>query len=124
MTNNYSQQDIEEALQAIASMISKSEKAQEGFAPDTSQYTLQKNRIKALHIAWSLIKNELSDNSPSYYLKADLEAAVNPITSLISKSGKAYEKLRQGMWQHTMLGENLKALYMASLLLTKALHNG
>lgn len=56
-----------------------------------------------------------------YYTKEDLEKALAPIASLISKSEKALEKLAQGTWQHTMLTNNLKALYIASPLLRKAL---
>jgi len=117
----HTKQDIEEAIRSITSMIEKSENAQNKFAPGTSQHTLQKNRIQALYIALSLVKNELSENDIISYPKEDLEAAVAPIASLISKSEKAREKLKQGTWQHTMLGENLKALYIASSLLSKAL---
>lgn len=39
--------------------------------------------------------------------------ALGLIASLIGKSGKARQKLEPGTWQHTMLGDNLKALRMA-----------
>jgi hypothetical protein len=120
--DDFTKIDMEEALRAIASMIERSEKAQGKFAQGTSQYTLQKNRIKALYVASSLISNELAESDVADKLiKEDLEKALAPIASLISKSEKAQEKLTQGTWQHTMLGDNLKALYIASPLLTKAL---
>ncbi|MEG6520712.1 hypothetical protein [Desulfotomaculum sp. 1211_IL3151] len=120
--SDFTKKDMEEALQAIASMIERGEKAQEKFAPGTSQYTLQKNRIKALYIASSLIKKELAKHDATdKYTKEDLEKALAPIASLISKSEKAQKKLAQGTWQHTMLEDNLKALYLASPLLTRAL---
>ena len=113
---------MEEALRAIASMIERGEKAQEKFAQGTSQHTLQKNRIKALYIASSLIKKESAEHDATdKYTKADLEKALAPIASLISKSEKARGKLAQGTWQYTMLSDNLKALYIASPLLEKAL---
>lgn len=116
--DDFTKKDIEEALRAIASMIARSEKAQEKFVQGTPQHTLQKNRIKALYIALSLIKKEdITDK----YTKEDLEKALAPIASLISKSEKAQQKLVQGTWQYTMLKDNLKALYIASPLLTKAL---
>lgn len=119
--DHFTRKDMEEALQAIASMIERSEKAQEKFAQGTSQHTLQKNRIKALYIASSLIKKESAEHeAPDKYTKEDLEKALAPIASLISKSEKAQKKLAQGTWQHTMLKGNLKALYIASPLLTKA----
>jgi hypothetical protein len=58
-TNNFTRDDLREALHAFASMISKTEKALSGFSPGTSQHTLQRNRLKALHIAETLIKLEL-----------------------------------------------------------------
>ncbi len=120
--DDFTKKDMEEALRAIASMIDRSEKAQEKFAQGTSQHTLQKNRIKALYIASSLIKIELAEQDISdQYTKEDLEKALAPIASLISKSEKAQQKLAQGTWQYTMLKDNLKALYIASPLLTKAL---
>lgn len=111
---------MEEALRSIASMIERSEKAQEKFTQGTSQYTLQKNRIKALYIASSLIKNELAEpNAMAKYTKEDMEKALAPIVSLISKSEKAQKKLSQDTWQHRMLTDNLNALYIALTLLQR-----
>ena len=58
-TDNFTQDDLNEALRAFASMISKTKKAQAKFSPGTSQHTLQQNRLKTLHIAEALIKVEL-----------------------------------------------------------------
>jgi hypothetical protein len=49
----------------------------------------------------------------------ELQAALRPIASLISKSEKAHRKLTPGTWQHTMLRDNLKALQVASALMNK-----
>ncbi len=122
MINNFTKEDLEEALGAMASMISKTEKAKEKFAQGTSQHTLQKNRLNALNIASSLISKELAESDVPDYSKEELGKALAPIASLISKSGKARSKLAEGTWQHTMLSNNLKALYLASSLLTKALN--
>lgn len=114
--------DMEEALRSIASMIERGEKAQKKFIQGTSQHTLQKNRIKALNIASSLITKKLAeidvtDNFP----EEDLKKALAPIASLISKSEKAQQKLTRGTWQYTMLQSNVKALRIASPLLAEAL---
>ncbi|HWQ76813.1 MAG TPA: hypothetical protein VN441_16020 [Syntrophomonas sp.] len=120
--DDFTKTDKEDALQVIASMISRSEKAQEKFVQGTSQHTLQKNRIKALYMASSLITKELSESDDAdIFSKEDLDKALAPIASLISKSEKAQKKLAEGTWQYTMLKDNLKALYIASPLLTKAL---
>ncbi len=105
-----------EALRSIAKMIERSEKAQEKFAPGTSQHTLGKNRIKALYIASALIGDVTKD-----FTEDELEKAVAPIASLINKSEKAQSKLKQSTWQYKMLEENLNALHIASPLLSKAL---
>ena len=53
----------------------------------------------------------------------ELQEAIRPIDSLISKSEKAHQKLALGTWQHTMLQNNLKALHIASALLNKEAGN-
>ena len=57
--DDFIKEDMEEALQAIASMIYRAEKAKEKFAQGTSQHTLQTNRINALNIASALLAKEL-----------------------------------------------------------------
>ena len=48
--------DVRDALQALASMISKTRKAQATFEPGTSQHTLLRNRLKALRAAEKALK--------------------------------------------------------------------
>ncbi|MBA4700970.1 MAG: hypothetical protein H2212_16225 [Ruminococcus sp.] len=120
--DDFTEKDMEEALQATASMINRTEKTKRKFEPGTSQHTLQKNRLKALHIASSLLSKRLMGSEDvDCYTEEDLKNALAPITSLISKSEKAQAKLAQGTWQHTMLNNNLKALNIVLPLLTKAL---
>ena len=49
----------------------------------------------------------------------EFQDAIQPITSLISKSEKAQQKLTPGTWQHTMLQENLRALHIAFALMSR-----
>ena len=58
-THGFARSDFQQALSAFASMIGRSEKALNNFAPGTSQHTLLRNRLKALRIAETLIKTEL-----------------------------------------------------------------
>lgn len=46
------------------------------------------------------------------------QEVMRPIQSLIGKSEKACRKLMPGTWQHTMLQENLRALHLASALMS------
>lgn len=57
--DGFSKDDLDKALRTLASLLNKCEKAQQGFAPGTSQATLLKNRIHALQIAIALINNAL-----------------------------------------------------------------
>ncbi|MBP9762579.1 hypothetical protein KBD34_03105 [Patescibacteria group bacterium] len=54
-------EELEEALRAIASIISKCEKALPKLKEGTSQHTLLIRRIKALTIAASLITQALEE---------------------------------------------------------------
>lgn len=51
------------------------------------------------------------------YTEDELREARAPILSLMSKSEKALARLQPGTWQHVMLGDNLKALRVASALM-------
>ncbi len=82
---------------------------------------MQKNRLKALNIASSLVSKELAKGDAMDYSKEELEKALAPISSLTSKSEKALTKLLHGTWQHTMLTQNVKALRIALPLLQMAL---
>jgi hypothetical protein len=57
--NNFTQQELEEALRSIVSTIGKCEKVQPKLKPGTSQHTLLIRRIKALRIASALIEKEM-----------------------------------------------------------------
>lgn len=59
--NDYTEEELKEALRAIASTISKCEKVLPKLKQGTSQHTLLVRRIKAFYIALSLITKELED---------------------------------------------------------------
>jgi hypothetical protein len=56
---DFTKEDLREALRAIVSTIGKCEKIQPKLKEGTSQHTLLIRRIKALHIASSLITQAL-----------------------------------------------------------------
>lgn len=59
---NYSQDELKEALRAMNSMISKCEKVQVKMIPGTSQHTLLRNRLNALRISASLISDRIEED--------------------------------------------------------------
>ncbi|MGI6663956.1 MAG: hypothetical protein ACOX3W_00800 [Christensenellaceae bacterium] len=79
----------EAARKATMRMLEKSKHASEKFAVGTAQHTLLENRMKALLTACVLLKGE--KNLPEEVLKQ----AIKPIYSLISKSEKAKQNLKQ-----------------------------
>ncbi len=58
--DQYTKEELTEALRPVSSIISKCEKAQLKFAEGTSHYTRLKNIIKAMYISKSLITDEIS----------------------------------------------------------------
>jgi hypothetical protein len=58
--SDFEKKDLEDALRAVNSIISKCEKAQEKFQEGNSQHTLLKNRLKAMYISKSLLIDEIS----------------------------------------------------------------
>lgn len=61
---DYTNEELTEALRAIASTIGKCEKVQPKLKEGTPQHTLLIRRIKALRIASALIERELVKVQP------------------------------------------------------------
>lgn len=57
--NEYSKQELDEAITALASTLQKCEKMQESSRLQSSQKTLNDRRVKALRIALALIEKEM-----------------------------------------------------------------
>lgn len=55
----YSKEELEKALETIASVIRKIEKANSHFRPGTPQHTLATHRLKAFKIASDFIEKSL-----------------------------------------------------------------
>lgn len=57
--DRFSPDELQDAHQALASMIDKTEKAQPRFPSGTSQHTLLRNRLQALQTADVLIRKQI-----------------------------------------------------------------
>ena len=104
-----------EALRIVSSTIGKCEKIQPKFAKGTSQYTLLKNRIKAMCISKSLI---IDENVQDKYTKEELIEALLPVSSIIRKCEKAQLKFPEGTSHHTRLKNLIKAMDISKTLIT------
>ena len=111
----YTKEELAEALRVVSSTISNCEKIQPKFHEGTSQHTLLKNRIKALYISKSLIADEDIVNT---YTKKELKEAIAPVSSIISKCEKAQLKFAEGTSHHTRLKSIIKAMYISKSLIT------
>lgn len=133
--DNFTQEELDEAIQAVASTISKSEKAQLKLKAGTWQYTMTVQGIKAYYVAIDLIKRELEtgdsfkgndvneseDANESKYMKEELEEALQTITSVIDRVGNVQPKFEEGTPQHTLAVRRIKAFRIASVLVEKEL---
>jgi hypothetical protein len=111
--DKYSTDELQESLRPIASLISKSEKAQQKLSPGTWQYTMLRDNLKALHIALALMETSDTDD----FTQDDLQEAIRAFALMMSKSKKAKAKFSPGTSQHTLQQNRLKALRIAEALI-------
>lgn len=57
--DQYTKEELTEALRAVSSVIHKCEKAQEKFPEGNTHHTLLRNRLKAMYISKALIEEAL-----------------------------------------------------------------
>jgi hypothetical protein len=110
----YTREELAEALRVVSSTIGNCEKMQPKFAEGTSQHTLLKNRIKALRIAEALTAGE---NIAGRYANEELEEALRPVASIISKCEKAQLKFAEGTSHHTRFESIIKAMHVSKALI-------
>ena len=111
---DYSQEALGNALKVISSSIVKCEKIQPKFKEGTSQFSLLRNRIKALRIVKCLIEN---DESIKDYTIEDLEKALPPVISIRNKTEKARSKYEEGSTQFKRFSPIIEAMYIAEELI-------
>jgi hypothetical protein len=115
----HAREELSDALQVVASTISKCEKIQLKFEEGTSQHTLLKNRIKAMYISLALITDE---NVEDKYTKKELVDALTPVASIISKCEKAQLKSAEGTAYNNRLKNIIKAMYISKALISNEIN--
>ncbi|HEY9620901.1 MAG TPA: phosphoenolpyruvate synthase, partial [Crinalium sp.] len=106
--HGYTTDELQEALRPIASLISKTEKAQQKLAPGTWQHTTLRDNLKALRYAFALMNKETNDTDN--FTQEDLQETLRAFASMISKTKNAQTKFSPGTSQHTLQQNRLKAL--------------
>ena len=112
--DDFTPQAFEAARAPIASLMSKSEKAQGKVAPGTWQHTMLRANIAALRIALNLMDRQ--PGQAGEIATADLDAALEAIASMIVRTEQAQPKFPEGTSQHTLLRNRLSALRVAEAL--------
>lgn len=115
---NYSQEELNAATKLISATIINCEKMKIKFLKGTSQHSLLKNRIKALHIAKALIEN---DRSIDLYTQLDIEKALQPVLSIIHKTEKAQMKYEEGTIQFKRISPMISAMYISKAFIEQAI---
>lgn len=115
--DDYTPDDVREARRPIASLISKSEKAQRKLTPGTWQYSMLRDNLRALHIAADLFEGRALDD----VIRSDLQEALEACASMIGRTEKSYARFAPGTSQHTLLRNRLKALRIAEALIRQEL---
>ncbi len=119
--DNFTREDLHEALRPIASLISKSEKAQQKLASGTWQHSMLRDNLKALHVAYALMNKDTDDTNS--FTRDDLQEALSALDSMIGKTEKAQAKFSPGTSQHTLSRNRLKALHIASAFISRSLES-
>ena len=113
--------DVQEALRPIASLISKSEKAQKKLTPGTWQHSMLRDNLKALHIASALMTNGIDNKY--HWTPGELRGCLQSFASMISRAEKAQARFSLGTSHHTLQRNRLKALRIAETFI-KAVRRG
>jgi hypothetical protein len=111
---DYTAEELQAARAPIASLLSKSEKAQQKLAPGTWQHAMLRDNIKALRIGLALLQGEASGTAGVG--TADLQQALDALASMIAKTEKAEAQFPPGTSQHTLQRNRLRALRIAEAL--------
>lgn len=116
---DYTHDELEAARAPIASLISKSEKAQQKLTPGTWQHRMLRDNIRALHIASDLMQGE--KDAETEYSPTELQDAIGAITSMIGRTEDAGTKFSPGTSQYSLQRNRLKALRVAEAALQSSL---
>jgi hypothetical protein len=116
---NFTHDDIRDALRPIASLISKSEKARTRLTPGTWQHTMLGENLKALRVASAMMDEEIGDTNDC--APDDLKEALRAFESMINRTENAKMKFKEGTSQYSLQRNRLRALRIAEALITKEL---
>lgn len=123
MNTDYTLEELEQAIKAFKSSISKCEKAHTKLKDGSPQKKWVDRQLEAFYIAVSLIEN-LPDEErhiAERYTESKLQNADKTYELLLSKCEKLLTKFEDGTPQMTLAVRRLKAFQIAAALITREL---
>ena len=106
-------------LKPIASLLSKSEKAQRKLKPDSWQYAMLRDNIAALHIAQALIDESAAHDAT--FEQGNLRKARHALDTMIARTETPLGTFAPGSAQHSLLHNRANALRTAKSLVNARL---
>lgn len=124
--DQYTKEELQEAIRAITSTINKSEKALLKLKAGTWQHTMTVRTLKADYIAIALLNRELETDPAAgsfkgKYTKEELENALEALASVVSRVEKVKPRFEAGTPQHTLAVRRIKSLHISSALIKREL---
>ncbi len=113
--DDHTANELDEALRPLASLISKSEKAQRHVAPETWQHAMLQDNLTALRHAYALMSGRR--NAAADVTRDDALEALQAFASMIMRTEEAQAKFEPGTSQHTLLRNRLHALRIGEALM-------
>lgn len=111
-------EEIQAALRPLASLISKSEKAQTKLAPGTWQHAMLRDNLAALRLAMARLNAPTAARARVAPPKR--QAALRALAAMIARTAKSQAKFPPGTSQHTLQRNRLRALRIAEAALQAA----
>ena len=107
----------------IQTIITRCEKAQLKFKEGTSQYSLLRNRIKALEISNALVMKQMEPNRSEVLSCShkEIQEALKPIISIINKCQQGQVKFQQDSPHYRRFQSLIDTMNIALSLLQKEL---
>lgn len=116
--DGFTADELREALEPIASLISKSDKACRRLAPHAWQRSMLEASVRALRLASALIAG--GSDAVDGLTPDDRDQALGAIESMARRTESAQSRFAAGTSQHTLLRNRLKALRVAEAVVRSA----
>ena len=113
----YTQAELDMAARTLQNAADRCEKIQPKFQEGTAQYSLLRNRLRALYTAQKLLSGGQTADIPA----AELRAALLPIRSIHHKTETAQRKYPVGTANYKRLSHTVQAAEIAINVLEQGL---